>query len=273
MIRRLLNKLKPPQTFNVPQYGDRVPELSQACFRNGGLGDWYPPVLIHPHAIGIRASQIESLKSVMEVLNKLEIDDYIRYLQAFYEAGLSRFGHQWIYADIATVLLAATQLISPQRYLEIGVRRGRSMAMVASVCPDCDMVGFDIWQEGYAGIPNPGPDFVKRELEKIGHRGTLQLISGNSHETVPGYLRDHPDQYFDLITVDGDHSLTGAAQDLVDILPRLKRGGVVVFDDISSPHHPYLIDVWKQLVRDDMRFSTWEFPELGYGVALAVRKW
>ena len=30
-------------------------------------------------------------------------------------------------------------------YLEIGVRRGRSMAMVASQAPDCSMLGFDLW--------------------------------------------------------------------------------------------------------------------------------
>ena len=55
-------------------------------------------------------------------------------------------------------------------------------------------------------------------------------------------------------------------------MPRLKRGGVLVFDDIVHPRHPYLADVWRRVVADDPRFVTWAFTELGYGVALAVRR-
>jgi len=78
--------------------------------------------------------------------------------------------------------------------------------------------------------------------------------------------------FFDLITVDGDHSEWGAEQDLRQVYQRLKIGGVLVFDDICHPLHPYLAGVWQRAVATDRRFATWQFAELGYGVALAVRR-
>jgi predicted O-methyltransferase YrrM len=124
-------------------------------------------------------------------------------------------------------------------------------------------VGRELW----------GPDFVRSELKKVGFKGKLELVSGNSHDTIPGYFRQHPDAYFDLITVDGDHSYRGASMDLRDVLPRLNIGGVVVFDDIASPQAVYLRDVWKRYVANQSRFANWEFNELGFGIALGIRKY
>ena len=144
--------------------------------------------------------------------------------------------------------------------------------MVAATCPDCAIVGLDLWIPDYAGIPNPGPDFVRTEIKKVGHTGQLELIAGDSHKILPRLFSEHPDTYFDLITVDGDHSERGAAQDLRDVKARLKVGGVIVFDDICHPLHPYLASVWHKVIVQDARFTAWEFTELGYGVAFAIRK-
>ncbi len=121
-------------------------------------------------------------------------------------------------------------------------------------------------------MANPGPSFVESELKKAGFRGAATFIDGDSHQTLPAFFARNPDAAFDLITVDGDHSEIGAARDLCDVLPRLAVGGTVVFDDISHPAHPELNRVWKTLVADDQRFSTFSYREAGYGVGFAVRK-
>lgn len=249
-----------------------VPFASQAVFAVPDVGNWYHPVLIGPSSLGETALSPALLRRVTAILELLEPDDYIRYLLAYYRAGLERFGDAWRYSDILTVLSAVAELAQPQNYLEIGVRRGRSMAMVASPCPDCSIVGFDLWLPGYAGMSNPGPEFVRAEMRKVGHSGPLELVTGDSHETVPRFLSEHRDMFFDLITVDGDHSKRGAEQDLRGVLPRLKIGGVIVLDDICHPLHPYLAHIWEKLVASDSRFAAWQFAELGYGVALAIRK-
>ena len=135
------------------------------------------------------------------------------------------------------------------------------------------MVLFDMWMPGYAGMENPGPDLVRAELARVGHNGGCALIDGDSHQTVPAYFTYNPGINFDIVTVDGDHTDQGAAQDLRNVLPRLRVGGAVVFDDIVHPAHPGLAKVWHELVAGDPRFSSWEFADAGYGIGFAVRLW
>jgi predicted O-methyltransferase YrrM len=204
---------------------------------------------------------------------KLKPDSYTRFLQHYYTEGLCRYGENWGYSDIVTVLLGLTEALRPVDYLEIGVRRGRSACSVGSLAPKCNMVLFDMWVPNYAGMDNPGPELVTSELAKIGHRGKVAFVDGNSHETVPSYFTANPDAAFDIITVDGDHTNLGAAQDLSDVMPRLKIGGALVFDDICHPKHPGLADVWRRMVEDDRRFTIYNFKSVGYGVGFAIRRY
>lgn len=238
----------------------------------GSAADYYSPVMLGPETLLRRATRAGAVRDVLGVLGKLEPDDYTRYVARYYAEGLSRFGDDWVYGDICTVLRAATALIGPASYLEIGVRRGRSMAMVAELAPKAKLFGFDMWMADYAGMPNPGPDFVRSEMKRIGHTGTLDFTSGDSHVTVPRFFEENPGSTIDMITVDGDHSHDGALADLRTVIPRLSLGGALVFDDIVHPEHPYLLDVWRHAIAEDGGLVSKEFVELGYGVAVAVRQ-
>jgi predicted O-methyltransferase YrrM len=210
---------------------------------------------------------------VLAVLERLTPTDDSRGQALFYQWAQARFGRHWRYADLTTVLAAAAEILQPKSYLEIGMRRGRSACVVGAAAPACSIYGFDLWLFGYGGLlaqdENPGPDFVRQELTRAGHSGDVTLISGDSATTVPSFLAEHPGLFLDLINVDGDHSLTGAARDLANTLPRLKVGGVVVFDDIRSA--PWLADLWRFYVVEDERFRAWAFDEAGAGVAAAIR--
>lgn len=212
------------------------------------------------------------IETALDLMERLTPDDYTTFLTDYYADGLRRFAANWRYADIVTVLLCLSRLLKPKSYLEIGVRRGRSVAAVASVSADCALTLLDMWVKDYAGMENPGGEFVKRELALVGHVGPIKLIDGDSHETLPALFREFPDAAFDLITVDGDHETAGAIQDLCDVLPRLNAGGAIVFDDVCHPLHPELADVWHELVASDPRFSAYTYRDTGYGVGFAIRK-
>ena len=180
------------------------------------------------------------MTSLTEELSAADRDAYVDYVAAFTRAGATRSGAAWRYADITTVLAAASELLQPTSYLEIGVRRGRSMAVVARRAPACALVGVDLWNAGYAGIDNPGEEHVRAAIAATGHTGSLELISGDSHKVIPNLFSGQPRLSFDLITVDGDHSARGARADIESVVPRLRIGGALVFDDISHPAHPSL---------------------------------
>ena len=133
--------------------------------------------------------------------------------------------------------------------------------------------GFDLWIKNYTGVDNPGPEFVRSELKKFNHNGKLVFIDGDSKYTVPSFFNSQKDLFFDVITVDGDHSLRGATIDLKNVIKRLKIGGILVFDDISSHEHPYLNGVWEKVIKSRKNFYTWEFRDVGLGVAFAIRKY
>lgn len=263
-VARLKNVLRGPAPPSPP-FSQR------AGFVSDNASQWYDPVLLSPATVGRLATNETTLRGILKLLGRLESDDYLEFVASYYHEGLSRYGSSWVFADILGVLSASCQLLRPESYLEIGVRRGRSMAVVVDANPSCDIVGFDLWLQDYAGMPNSGPDRVRDEMDKLGMKGSLELVSGSSHETVPRYLREHPEHFFDLVTVDGDHTERGATIDLRIVMPRVKRGGILVFDDIAHPHHPELARVWNRVVVNSAMFRTWEFRDLGFGVGLAVR--
>lgn len=249
-----------------------APALGRLTYIEEG-NQWYRPLLAGPSTFIDDVSGMKAVRGALDVLDRLSADQYLEFLVRYCRRGLEEFGASWVYADINTVLWGLSGRLGTERYLEIGVRRGRSMAMVAAQRPTSHLVGFDQWIEGYAGMPNPGPDFVRDELRRIGHGGQLELVAGDSRVTVPEYFRRHPGRFFDLITVDGDHSAAGAEADIENVMPRLTIGGALVFDDIANPAHPELLEVWDRLVARSDRFASWAFSELGFGIAFAIKRY
>lgn len=170
-------------------------------------------------------------------------------LIAWLNEGLAKGERRW---ELRTALRCLARVIQPRSYLEIGTRRGWSLVQVLSEAPAVRAYCVDWWIDGYGGVPNPGPDFVRAELHKVvpNYQGELTFLSGNSHDILPifldsAYAVDAPPvdlelirqsearpHLFDLVTVDGDHTALGAWWDLLDVMPHIALGGAVVFDDL-----------------------------------------
>ena len=244
----------------LPQYTAGTPRISGTGPRE---------LFLPPNPATLAAAAQQTTSAVSAILARLTQLDEIVDTQTFYHWSQEKFGEHWRYADLLTTLWAAATFLQPKSYLEIGVRTGRSAAVVGATAPQCDIYGLDLWLPDYAGAANPGPDFVRRELRAVGHTGCVTLVSGDSRETLPAFLREHPDLYFDLITIDGTKSILGAAADFANALPRLKVGGVLVYDDVCMA--PHLQRLWEIVIKRDPRLVSWEFLDGWYGVAAAVR--
>ena len=249
-----------------------VPTVRHTTYHEQG-NQWYRPLLAGPSSLISATVGGHAVREVLTVLERLSADKYMDFVLNFYRAGLDRFGDNWVYADINTVLFGLARVLQPSAYLEIGVRRGRSMAVVVSQASDCHAVGFDLWIPDYAGMENPGPEFVRRELVRVANTGRLEFVDGDSKQTVPMYFRQNPDIYFDLLTVDGDHSVSGAEGDLSNVMERVKIGGALVFDDVANQDHPGLRAVWDKVVGNNPAYASYAFDEIGFGVAFGIRKY
>ena len=71
----------------------------------------------------------------------------------------------------------------------------------------------------------------------IPHKRKFELVAGDASETVPRYLRDHPETVVAFAYFDFDiYAPTKAC--LEAIRPRLTKGAVVAFDELNCPEFP-----------------------------------
>lgn len=211
----------------------------------------------------------QTATGVVSICRKLQMDTAL----AAWCSGLdARLQKGEVYWDLACALRQIAAGMQPKSYLEIGVRLGKSAAMVAATVPQVNIVAFDLWVSPYAGLDNPGPDFVRRQLIAVGHHGEITFVDGNSRETVPLYLAAHPEVRFDVVNVDGDHSDEGAWADLMAVADVVAAGGYLLFDDVTSPFHT-LLGVWRRFQAEyGDRFEFVENLNDHYGTGVARRK-
>ena len=219
-------------------------------------------------AVVDRAVQHDTHQRLLDIWKLIEPDKYLLETMGALELAIAQRRSYW---DLCCALAAYAELYTPATYLEIGVRRGRSAAVVAAVCPDVELHLFDMWYPNYANVPNPGPEFVRAQLHRVGHRGAVHVHSGRSQETVPNLFagRERPNS-LNLVTVDGDHRDAGALADLENVVSHIGPGGMMAFDDIAHPDFPTLHRTWQAFLCAHPGLSALENLTDATGTAIAI---
>jgi hypothetical protein len=148
--------------------------------------------------------------------------------------------------------------------MEFGVRWGQNMALFTSLRGIHEpfnynrrIIGFDTF-EGFPSVAAEDGGLVKagdyavvpewmEELDAlldshaqgspIAHKKKHQLVRGDATETLPAYLREHPETVVALAYFDFD--LYKPTRDcLQSILPYLTKGSVLAFDELNTPEFP-----------------------------------
>ena len=121
---------------------------------------------------------------------------------------------------------------------EVGVSESQNFRRLLAGEPDI-IVGVDIWSND--GIPghndaayrqkvlNKQCDFFKSLMLQ---NPNIRLYRQLSYEAAENF----PDEYFDLIYIDGDHSYEGVKKDLEAWWPKVKPGKFFTGDDYSEQH-------------------------------------
>jgi len=231
-----------------------------------------PRELILPTDIVAHARQAKTRRRLIASLQSLDHDPIDRARLEQYQQGLAA-GSADQPIDAVTVAHAAADLLGPRRAIEIGARRGFCAAAVASAALEVELHLMDRWQASDS-TGDIGPVVVRRQLQAIGHRGNTHFHQGDSHALLPHLClpHQHAPLRFDLVIVDGDRTEAGADQDLRDIMPYVAGGGVVVFDGLNDPDHPYLLEVWQRWEsRLAEGFGFAQYLNDGSGVGIAMR--
>ena len=159
-----------------------------------------------------------------------------------------------------------------ETYFEVGTSEGKSLKTVVENSKDLKKIGScDIWKDKYGGTDRGNHNHIVDLLNEIGYKGEVEFFDGDSHKILPTIMHDenHIEKY-DLVLVDGDHSLEGNRQDLIECWPMVKPGGCIIFDDITHPKHLFLeevFDIWVKENIDDISDHKKYHDHHGWGIA------
>jgi len=155
-------------------------------------------------------------------------------------------------------------------YLEVGVQEGNSLRVVLAEAAALESVTLvDTWGGQYGGTARGSHHHIERLVSEVGFSGRVTFRDGNSHVILPQLIAEGAS--FDLVTIDGDHSEAGGAQDLRDGWKLVRPGGWLVFDDITHPAHPYLKAVAERFIGEVQPAEVIWNTELPEG-AVAMRR-
>jgi Methyltransferase domain len=126
----------------------------------------------------------------------------------------------------------------PMNYLEIGCADGGNAILVSkSYChhPDSKVYCVDPWIDyeeypEYKGRQEAGWKKFNQNIQTCADVNKFIIHRGFSHDIVPTF----PDNFFDLIFVDGNHETEYVYRDGLMSLEKVKVGGYIIFDDYSK---------------------------------------
>lgn len=119
----------------------------------------------------------------------------------------------------------------PIKYLEIGTFYGANFFSVGNTYgshSESKLFCIDPWDLGddsYSGKETY--DTFLKNVENSGFKDKITIHKGFSNEEILKF----DDDYFDIIYIDGNHEPEYALEDAVLSFRKLKKGGVMIFDD------------------------------------------
>ena len=131
--------------------------------------------------------------------------------------------------------------LAKQRICEIGFNAGHStlLLLLSKTCKSLDYTIFDIGQHSYT---KPCLEYIKSVFQDI----KFEYIEGNSVLEMPKWIDKNPhliDSY-DIVHVDGGHSMECISNDMKNADKILKINGLMIIDDTNDFFINYCTDVY-----------------------------
>ncbi len=146
----------------------------------------------------------------------------------------------------------------PINYLEIGVFYGANVISVeTSYCahPESKIYCVDPWEDydEYNEYKNEMRGIYATFLQNIQNTGKTDkfvIQRGYSNKEVPKFT----DEFFDIIYIDGNHESKYVLEDAVVSFPKLKKNGILIFDDHSWATVRQSIEKFKSDYADQIEY-------------------
>jgi hypothetical protein len=174
---------------------------------------------------------VEILKIVS--INKSYLEGNCFYKHRTFELDLELFSKQ--------INLFWCGTLAKQRICEIGFNAGHStlLLLLSKTCKSLDYTIFDIGQHSYT---KPCLEYIKSVFQDV----NFEYIEGDSIEEMPKWIHKNPhliDSY-DIVHVDGGHSMECISNDMKNADKILKINGLMIIDDTNDFFINYCTNVY-----------------------------
>lgn len=149
----------------------------------------------------------------------------------------------WCSEHKALFLVDLVFMMHPKVVVEIGVWGGKSLIPMAYMLKEMGqgkVYGIDPWQsfESAKGMEGVNKDFwskadhegiyqgLVKKIHQYGLDNTITLVRSTSVQAAPI-------EEIDIIHIDGNHGDEASYLDVTTWVPRVRRGGMIIFDDVT----------------------------------------
>lgn len=126
--------------------------------------------------------------------------------------------------------------------VEIGVEAGIFSEEICQANPQLTLYCIDPWR-AYAGYIEHA---TQAELDRLYEESVKRLKHYNCkivRKFSEEAHKDFPDESLDFVYIDGNHEFLHVAQDLVNWIPKVRKGGIVAGHDFRRNSKKYINDV------------------------------
>jgi|TARA_R100000655_G_scaffold4586_1_gene14774 hypothetical protein len=126
-------------------------------------------------------------------------------------------------------------------YCETGVLYGGTIILQMMSSTPCHFIGLDLFTGYYGNSYDPHRkidltdhlEIVKDNINKNNpHNHSYELIKGDSTDKK---ISNAVKQEIDYMFIDGDHSSQGVWGDFINFKDKVRKGGIIVFDNYNDP--------------------------------------
>lgn len=162
--------------------------------------------------------------------------------------------------NFQTIMKELQKTVSRPKVCEIGVNAGHSLLILLDSClfgADCTL--FDLGEHTYSASC---VDYLRSQFPN----SLLNIHWGDSKLTLPYWITKHHEslESFDLVHVDGGHTIECIVSDLAMAVQLTKPGGYIIVDDTNDPNIAGMCERWINMgaVKPVLQYYSIVYPHI-----------